>query len=254
VIALLGNLSWDVVDGGPPRPGGAPYHAVRALRHLDVRALVYARCARADRAALLPALARLGTPVHYVVGERTAGFEIDYEGDGRLMAIRSLGDTWIPADVPRLGPEVQWVHVAPLARTDFPAETLAAAARGRRLSLDGQGLVRRGEEGPLRLDADFDPELLRHVWVLKLSDEEAEVIGDPLALPVRELLLTHGARGATVRANGRADHVPAFALAGDPTGAGDAFCIAYLAARARGNAPAAAARQATAAVASVLAA
>jgi len=80
------------------------------------------------------------------------------------------------------------------------------------------------------------------------------VIGDPLALPVRELLLTHGARGATVHANGRADHVPAFALAGDPTGAGDAFCVAYLAARSRGDAPAAAARRATAAVASVLAA
>ena len=254
MIALLGNLAWDVVDGGPRRPGGAPYHAVRALRHLDERALVYARCAGADRAELLPALAPFGTPVHSVDGERTAGFEIDYEGDRRRMAISSLGDTWLPADVPRLGREVRWVHVAPLARTDFPAETLAAAARGRRLSLDGQGLVRRGEVGPLRLDADFDPELLRHVWVLKLSDEEAEVIGDPLALPVRELLLTHGARGATVYADGRADQVAAFALAGDPTGAGDAFCVAYLGARSRGNAPAAAARRATAAVASLLAA
>ena len=79
--------------------------------------------------------------------------------------------------------------------------------------------------------------MLRHVWVLKLSDEEAEVLGDPLALGVRELLLTHGARGATVFAGGRVDHVPAFAIDGDPTGAGDAFCVSYLAARSAGFAP-----------------
>ncbi len=252
MIALLGNLSRDVV-AGEARPGGGPYHAARALQHLDVPAALYARCAVGDRAELLPPLARLGTPVRYVAGAETASFEIAYEGERRLMAIRSLGDTWLPTDLPPLDPAVRWVHIAPLTRSEFPAETLAAAARGRRLSLDGQGLVRVGALGPLRLDGNFDPELLRHVWVLKLNDEEAEVIGDPLALPVRELLLTHGARGATVHANGRVDEVPAFALAGDPTGAGDAFCVAYLAARSSGFAPVAAARRATAVVASVLA-
>ena len=70
-----------------------------------------------------------------------------------------------------------WVHVAPLLRSDFPAETLAALARGRRLSFDGQGLVRASEPGPLRLDADFDPAMLEHVQILKLAEEEAEVVG-----------------------------------------------------------------------------
>jgi sugar/nucleoside kinase (ribokinase family) len=252
MIALLGNLSRDILHGAPCT-GGAPFHAARALQHLDVPALVYARCAQADREELLPPLAALGTPVRYVPGEQTASFEIAYEADHRLMTVRSLGDVWTPGEVPALADEVRFVHVAPLARSDFPAETLAAAARGRRLSLDGQGLVRPARTGQLVLDADFDPDLLRHVWVLKLSDEEAEAIGDPLALPVRELLLTHGSRGATVVAGGRTDHVPAFALEGDPTGAGDAFCISYLAARSTGFAPAAAARRATAVVASMLA-
>ena len=66
------------------------------------------------------------------------------------MTVRALGDTWLPEDVPALPDGVRWVHVAPLARTDFPAETLAAAARGRRLSLDGQGLVRPGATGDAR--------------------------------------------------------------------------------------------------------
>ena len=40
---------------------------------------------------------------------------------------------------------------------------------GRRLMLDGQGLVRVSKVGPLELDADFDHSVLRHVWALKLA-------------------------------------------------------------------------------------
>jgi sugar/nucleoside kinase (ribokinase family) len=255
VIALLGNLSRDFLPGLPPQAGGAPFHAARALQHLAEPALLYARCAEEDRAELLPPVARLGTPVHYVPGRSTATFEMAYHDDGeREMTMRTLGDVWRPEDLPALPDGVQWVHVAPLARSDFPAETLAAAARGRRLSLDGQGLVRRPVTGPLQLDADFDAELLQHVWVLKLSDEEAAIVGDPLALGVRELVLTHGARGATVIAGGREEDVPAFAIdCENPTGAGDGFCVAYVASRAAGFAPRAAARRATTVVASMLA-
>jgi sugar/nucleoside kinase (ribokinase family) len=252
VIALLGNLSRDV-KGGQTFTGGAPYHAARVLQHLDVPALIYARCAESDREELLPPLAALGTPVRYVPGEKTASFEISYEGDHRHMDVLAIGDPWLPADVPRFPDEVSFVHVAPLARSDFPTETLKAAARGRRLSLDGQGLVRPDRTGPLVLDGDFDPELLHHVWVLKLNDEEAAAVGDLSALPVRELLLTHGSRGATVVAKGQTEQIPAFEIAGDPTGAGDAFCVSYLAARSKGYAPFAAARRATAVVGSMLA-
>ncbi len=201
----------------------------------------------------MPPLVALGSQVRYLPGEATASFEMSYDGDRRQMTVRALGDSWAPADLPALPEEVRFVHVAPLSRSDFPAATLAAlAARGRRLSLDGQGLVRPSRTGPLVLDAEFDPEVLRHLAVLKLNDEEAEVIGDPVRLGVRELLLTHGARGATVVADGRVHEVPAFPLEGDPTGAGDGFCVAYLASRSVGLAPAAAARRATAVVAAMM--
>ena len=45
---------------------------------------------------------------------------------------------------------------------------------------------------------------------------------------------------------------PARWVASDPTGAGDAFAVAYLASRADGHAPAASARRATALVATLL--
>jgi sugar/nucleoside kinase (ribokinase family) len=253
VIALIGNLSRDVLPGAPPRVGGGSYHGARALQRLRVPARVVARCAPADGPALLPPLIRLGTPVRYVAGTATATFTFRYEGDVRHMSLDTLGDTWLPGDVPELPSSVRWVHVAPLARSDFPAQTLAAVGRRRRLSFDGQGLVRAPELGPLRLDANFDPDVLRHVWVLKLSDEEAEAIGDLAALHVREIVVTHGSRGATLYTGGVRDEVRARPVDGDPTGSGDMFTTAYVIARNAGFAPLGAARRATAVVAAVLA-
>lgn len=252
MIALIGNLSCDLKPGLPPLVGGGPYHGARALRRLRVPARIVARCALSDRETLLPPLVRLGTPVRYVPGTATATFGISYNGDQREMRVEQLGDAWAPADLPPL-PAIGWAHVAPLARHEFPAETLAALARRCRVSLDGQGLVRVPEVGPLRLDAGFDPEVLRHVWALKLADEEAEVLGDPTALGVREVIVTHGSLGATLYTGGTRTDVVAHRIDTDPTGAGDAFMAAYVVARSAGFAPLGATRRATAVVAAVLA-
>jgi sugar/nucleoside kinase (ribokinase family) len=249
---VLGNLTRDLLPGAAPRIGGGPFHCARALRRLDVDARIYARCALADREGLIPQVAALGPTVVYVPGTATAVFELAYDGDRRTMRIGALGDVWYPDDLLTLPEAVRWVHVAPLARSDFPAETLAELARGRRVSYDGQGLVRVPELGPLRLDASFDPELLRHITMLKLNDEEAAVLGDPAALPVPEVVVTHGSRGATLYVEGRPEEVPAFPLSAEPTGAGDAFSIAYVAARSIDSTPSAAAGYATAVVGAVL--
>jgi sugar/nucleoside kinase (ribokinase family) len=253
VIAMLGNLSRDFFPDEPPRPGGGPFHAARALHQIDTPARIYARCAVDDRESLVLPVVRLGTPVQYVAGARTTAFELVYGEGEREMTVRAVGDIWLPGDLPALSDHTRWLHVAPLLRSDFPAETLAALAHGRRLLLDAHGLVRVAEEGPLRIDGDYDPEVLRHVWALKLSDQEAEVLGDPAALPVREVLLTHGVRGSTIYAGGTHERVNAWGVDADPTGAGDAFAIAYVASRAGGFPPVAAARRATAIVADVLA-
>ncbi len=251
-LAVLGNLSRDVVDGRPPRVGGAPYYAARALRVTGFPARIATKCAPEDR-WLVRQLAALGVPVSWRPAASTAGFSFAYDDGDRRMVVDELGEPWTPLEAREAG-RTAWVHVAALTRADFPPETVAALARGRRVSFDGQGLVRPGRTGPLELDSDFDPELLRHVSVLKLAEEEAEVVGDVTALGVPEVVVTLGARGSLVWSRGRCEQVPAqpARTVGDPTGAGDAFAVVYLSARALGYRPAAAARRASQVVAGIL--
>jgi sugar/nucleoside kinase (ribokinase family) len=256
-LALVGNLSRDVVEGGPPRIGGGAFHGARALRALGARASVVARCDAGDRAAYLRRLASIGLPARILRGSATTAFAFRYEGDRRIMEVVHEGDSWTPADVAAIPPRA-WVHVAPLLRDDFPAETIAALAQGRRVSFDGQGLVRARRTGPLRLDADYDAALLAHVSILKLAEEEADVVlgsvdeSTVAGLGVPEVLVTYGSRGSVVFAEGRATEIPAWPVPRDPTGSGDAFSAAYLSARAGGHAPVAAARRATSLVAALL--
>ena len=201
-LALVGNLSRDVVDGGPPRIGGGPYYAARAWRALGARGTIFTRCGPEERKPYSRRLISVGLPVVMLPGTATTSFSFYYVDSTRVMTVEHAGDAWTPADTRMVTPGA-WVHVAPLLRSDFPTETLAALARGRRVSFDGQGLVRVSEPGPLRLDTDFDPDALRHVQILKLAEEEAEVIGGVDELGVREVLLTYGSKGSRVYADGR---------------------------------------------------
>jgi sugar/nucleoside kinase (ribokinase family) len=241
---VIGHLSRDVVAGAEPAIGGGPWHAARALRLIGHDAILFAKC---GERSYHRRLAALGSPVSFTLDRETTSFSFSYDEHGvRTMAVDAIGEPWQVEDISaRLLRRVEWLHVAPLLRGDVDADVLEWLARGRSILFDGQGLVRPRKTGPLVLDGAFDPALLRHVTVLKLAQEEADVIGE---VDVPELIVTDGMRGATV--NG--EHVPAHDVSADPTGAGDAFAIAYVAARAADEAPVSAARRATALVAALL--
>ena len=260
-IAVVGNLAVDRVDGGPPRPGGCPVFAAQALRLLGKDGLILTRCSERDRPLLEEALGALAPLLTTLTSEHTAGFDHVYAEEARTTTVTSVGDAWTPGDAARLAADVRWVHVAPLLRGDFPAETLAAfAGAGRRISLDAQGLVRERRLGPLAQSADFDPATLAAVSVLKLSEEEARIVagGDFDAstakrLGVDEILVTLGSHGEDVWLDGSTTHVPTTpVLDVETTGAGDAFMVAYVAERDDGAQPVEAARDASALVARML--
>lgn len=254
-VAVIGNLSKDVIDGSRPRVGGAPYHAARALRLLGGSSRVVARSAEADRRALVAPLAALGVPWTWREAPATTTFDIVYDGEEREMSIGDPGSPWTLDDARAVG-RAEWVQVGGLTRGDFPPDVLALLARDRRVALDGQALVRPAAAGRLVLDADFDPDVLRHVTALKLNEEELETLGGEervAELGVPELLLTHGSTGALLIARGVRERIPVRRIdTPDPTGAGDAFLAAYAWARASGHRPGSAARHAATAAARVL--
>jgi sugar/nucleoside kinase (ribokinase family) len=250
-VAIVGSLSRDRV-GGEMRVGGAAYHCARALRTLGADCVVVTK---ASEPWLAEALEELGVPVSWRPSATTPAFSLEYDGDKRRMVVEALGEPWSPEEARGWVAEALggagWVHVGPLARADFPPETLGELARGRRLSYDGQGLVRPPRTGPLVLDPAFDPALLASISILKLSEEEAEAVGVEHGVP--EVIVTLGPRGAVVHADGDSMHVRTRALSGvDPTGAGDMFAAAYLVARAAGSPPFAAAEHGCAVVRGLL--
>jgi len=257
---VIGPLSRDVVDGHAERIGGGPWHAGRALRALQQEAVVVAKCGEPERRSYLRRLAAVGLPVSLTAAGETTAFSFTYDVDGnREMRVETIGEPWGEADEPeRILRRVEWVHAAPLLRGDFPPETLERVARRRRVLFDGHGLVRTRQVGPLALDADFDRALLRHVSILKLSEEEAGAIlgGAGLEelreLGVPEIVVTFGVGGSLVLTPDASVRVAARPARGDPTGAGDAFSVAYLSARAGGHRPISAARRASALVTSLL--
>jgi len=263
-VAIVGSLSLDSAPGREPFPGGCPYHAARALSLLASPSRIVAKCSAAHRRLLLGPVLALGIPVSWRPAEATTGFELIRDGDNRVMAVTSVGDSWTEEEVrswvrAALEP-CEWVHVAPLLRDEFSAAALAEIARDRILSLDGQGLARSPQLGPLALDANFDRELLRHVSVLKLAEEEAEAILEQVnaeslaSLEVPEVIVTRGSRGALIWTAGELTEVPAKPLVANAaaTGAGDAFAAIYIAARSRGRSPRVAARRAAVFVGAML--
>lgn len=240
-LAVVGQLSRDVIAGEPPRIGGPPWHAARALRALGVDARIVAKCGEADAIEFTRMLGTLDLPFDLVVGKETTAFSFSYDAAGvRTMRVESVGDPWREDELRLDG--VEWVHVGPVLRGEID---LGWVSGGRTVLLDAHGLVRVPEPGPLRLDDSFDRAQLGHVSMLKMSEEEAAVIGET---GIAEEIVTHGARGATV--NGVL--VEAVRVDRDPTGAGDMFAAAYLVSRAEGAEPVDAARRAAALVSELL--
>ena len=246
-VTVLGNLALDVINGAPTSPGGCAAVCGVALSAAGVEGRIVALAAQRDHALFEPLLERFGSLVEILPADRTSAFRLDYDDlDHRRISVDAIGPVWGPAEIAAADPSTTWVHLAPL-RTDFPAATLALLAdRGHRLAYDGQGLVRADRTGPLIVDRYYPPELLRHLSILKLAEDEAVIVADgeftastAARLGVPEILVTYGSEGCDIYTEGTVVRVPAaWRVEGvQTTGAGDMFTTAYVANRAVGTAP-----------------
>jgi sugar/nucleoside kinase (ribokinase family) len=261
-IAAIGNLSLDRIADAMPRAGGTVFYSARTFARLGADARIAVSCAEDDAPTFERAFEGIALPVAWYLSETTTAYRFRYPSTGRrVMRLDSVGKAWRPNEAVQAVGDAAWVHVGALVRTDFPPETLAAlAGGGRKLLVDGQGLVRTPVLGPLRSNRDIG-DVLRYATMLKLDDREAELLAGNAtpdsvrSLGIPEVVLTLGRRGSfIVTPKGVVAAVEGADIrqSVDPTGAGDTYSAAYLVARAGGAEPDEAARSATDVVAEFL--
>lgn len=186
---------------------------------------------------------------------QTTIFENRYAPSGRTQLLHGLA---LPIDlngVPDEWREAPAVHLAPIMQEVPLGINIAAYFPGAAVAATPQGWLRHVEPGQL---VNTTPALLSElplggVDIVILSEEDVqgeETLVQQLSQRLPIVVLTRAERGATVFKDGGSVDVPAFpADVVDPTGAGDVFAAAFLAATCEGLDPIAAARWACAAAA-----
>ncbi|MGC8839544.1 MAG: PfkB family carbohydrate kinase [Anaerolineae bacterium] len=224
---VVGHICRDVVPEGYRLGGTATYAAVTAQR-LDLRPGIVTRAAPETLQADL----LRGVAVHLLPSAVTTTFENLYRDGRRTQRIHAVAGPIGPEDVPPEWRVVPIVLLAPLAQEVhpdlarcFPGALLGVAPQGWLREWDGTGHVRRAAWASAE-------EVLPHVRAVVVSEED---VGGDVALVERWaalaecLVLTQGARGATLHWRGKARSMPPReAREVDPTGAGDVFAAAFL--------------------------
>lgn len=195
-----------------------------------------------------------GIAVHCLPAAATTTFENRYEASGRQQIIRAVANRMGPGDVPAAWREAAIVHLGPVAQEVDPA--LVTAFPGAFVGVTPQGWLRMWDEGGAvrsRLAqagvAAWLGEILSRVSAAVFSIEDVggdEALAAAWAARAVVLVVTRGARGATLYVRGQPTHVPAPRVGEvDPTGAGDIFAAAFFACLRETQDPQAAARFAT---------
>lgn len=252
---VIGSVSRDLIESadGPARarPGGTVVHAGITLARLGARVRVLTRVRDEDSSILLRPLDAEGAETLALPSRETTTFALDYSGPVDRHDLRSASDPLSALDLPPAWTRSELVQLGPLHRRDL-APGIVDALRGL-IGIDVQGLLRERRPhgttlGPNARLAEF----LANVDVVKANEAELRVLLDGETAPrfavrhgVSELLVTRGARGATVITGDDVLDVPAPPVSGTHTvGAGDVFLACYLLLRVEGRPPLQAARAA----------
>ena len=250
-LLIAGAATWDLVDE-QRRPGGAVLYGARAAAALGVRAQLLT-IAGADAAlkALCGHDATIAEASHTLTLAHT--FSVDDAGARRLRLLARPERALSASDLPPFhapGDALDLLVLAPLLADDLDLGSFAAV-RARRRALLAQGLMREIGADGLITHATEPPPVLRDAVDGRTSVflSEDEIAGweahalHALASTAERVVVTRGARGATVLRGGERIETPARpAAAVDSTGCGDIFAVAFMIALARGADDAGAAR------------
>ncbi len=240
-VLIAGAVTWDDF-GAEQRPGGAVLYAARAAAALGLRARILA-LAGAD--AHLDALE--GHDVTVGESPRTLRFVHMFSPEApprrELRVVARPGRALSASDLPA-APEddLDLLVLAPLLPDDIDLGSFARV-RARRRALLAQGLLREvGADGLVTHASEPPTRLLDAVdgrTSVFLSEDEivrwdASALAS-LAASAERVVVTRGARGATILRGGTRIETPAQqAESVDSTGCGDVYSVAYMIALASG--------------------
>jgi ribokinase len=248
-LLVIGVASLDVVHSGgriEHSAGGAGMYTALAAWRAGLPATLLAPRPQPLPAALAPVAERVTWIGPIVSPDELTRLEIAHHGGGRAMLLKAdwgaeerLKTDDLPADLS----DFNFVHLAALSSAARQLEFLCACRQrgARRISVGTYARLVYGEAENVRAlcrDADLFFMNANEANGLFGSIEAAHTGAGKL------LLVTLAERGALVIEGERATHMPAPpAREVDPTGAGDVFCGATLAALAQGDEPLTAAQR-----------
>ncbi len=221
----IGHVTRDLIGSGFAL-GGTVSYAARTAQALGCHVGVVTSAAPdLDLGQVLN-----GITIACIPAATTTAFENVYTSTGRHQVVHTVAQMITPEMLP-----ADWrgaiIHLGPVARECDPA--LAAAFADAFIGLTPQGWMRCWDASGRvsRCRWEGAEELLARADAVVLSEED---VGGDMALVARYatqtrlLVVTQGAQGCTVHAQGQSRHFAAPTVREvDPTGSGDIFAAAF---------------------------
>jgi sugar/nucleoside kinase (ribokinase family) len=229
---LIGNITADITPNGRQLGGTVSYSALTAAAFGLSTAMVTS-AAQAE-----PLLRQLAEAVTLQVkpAEHTTTFENIYTEVGRVQYVRGAAAALDLDDIPLDWRTAPLLHLAPIAgEMDDTMGMIAVAFPQATRLMTLQGCLRRwGDDGRVHFKRWCDVDALAHIDVVVFSEEdilESPALELEFAQLVHCLIVTRAERGGTIYLDGEpmTYAAPQVSLV-HPTGAGDVFAAAFLAA------------------------
>ena len=256
-LVVVGHFAIDLILSpkiAVPRHtlGGPPTYASLAARKLNAKVSVISKVGGDFSEDYIEWLKARGIDVSglkRVEGASTTRFVLKYRDGETQLQLQRRAPPITPEDIPD-SLQARVIHIAPIAN-ELSANVIEKLRKlTETLSLDPQGLVRRfDEEGNVFPKRWRDPHILGQIDLYKSSFEEIRMITGLTSLRqgmerirdygVKLVIVTRGVRGAVMLHEGKFYEIPAYKpqFFLDPTGAGDTFIGAFLAAYIAGKDP-----------------
>ncbi len=171
-----------------------------------------------------------GIPIHNIVALRTTVFENIYAGAARMQYMHARAGDIALSDLPEEVMDNDIVLVGTIANEVNLSEV--SLLNGSFTVGALQGSMRTWNEEGLIGATPLDYTILENFDLIILSEDDIAGLDRPIEqirAQIEHLVITRGAKGASVYLNGKEFFYPSFpAREVDATGAGDLFTIAYL--------------------------